>query len=176
MNRFGYDTAPSSDLDIALKVLRNVGFIGPITEAGRTSYQITEKGRHIATGLIYRSSYLEHVFHKALLPIVLIDHVHDEPRVEGSDDWTVNSIRNYFTLLTYIKSIESYRTGDSSVPQCYCIWPLMQKSVLPAIERILGTDFRGKRYQDPANWFVTKVCNRIRSLTTSWANKGILAG
>ena len=181
MEGFGYDIDPTSDLDVALKILRYVGFIMPIAEAGRTSYKITPKGRNVTTGLIYKSTYLEHVFHKSLLPLVLIEQIQDQPRVEGGDaanksinEWAVNSIRNYFILLSYIKSIESYKTGDRSVPEIHRIWPAMRKSVLRTVERILFSDFRGKRYHDPGTWFATRVSDSIAALNAKWVNKGII--
>lgn len=174
MHNFGYDAGPKSDIADALKVLRYVGFIMPTTEAGRTSYQVTTKGRIVVTGLVYKAAYLEHVFHASLLPKLLMRWPQDVPRVEGSGDWAVNSIRNYFTLLCYIRSIEDFRTNDKIVPAKYRVWPTMRVSVFTAVERILRRDWQEKGHQDPGTWFVTRAQGIIDALTGAWQNEGIV--
>jgi hypothetical protein len=124
--KLGYDADGRGALERAVTILRFVGFLNRSDDGGTSSYSISTKGRVVLERLIYQSSYLEHVFHKTLLPSVLIARDKpDTPRADGPDRWTTESIRNYFTLLAYVKFVENNVARGKTVPEKFRIWPGM---------------------------------------------------
>lgn len=172
----GYDVSAHSELERSILILRYVGFLDRFDENGTKYYSITPKGRVVVEHLIYQSSYLEHIYHKTLLPAGLVSQKQDMPRSESHERWTLASIRNYFILLAYIRFVESNPARGKSVPAEFRIWPAMVESVFSAILRILSQDHAAKQDKSPSIWFASIALQDIEELIARWRSDTLLPG
>jgi hypothetical protein len=90
--------------------------------------------------VLFRNIYLEHVFHKTLFPEPLILETKDEPRYVNPARWTLNSIRNVFCFLAYIRFVENNKASGVSVPKEHRIAAKIEQQVWRSTEKILRRD------------------------------------
>jgi hypothetical protein len=174
MIELGYESDANSDLGLAIMILRYAGFLDRLDEGAERRYSCTTKGRVVIEELLFQSSYIEHVYHKTLMPTSLVSRKDDSPRSESHQRWTVNSIRNYFILLTYIHFIENNISRQRSVPGQYRIWAKMRNSVVAAVRRILLQDYQEKRTRSPSTWFASMVLQEISEVVARWRKEGLI--
>jgi len=175
MTEFGYDLGLGSDIGLAIMILRYAGFLNRFDEGREKRFTCTTKGRVVMQRLMFQGSYLEHVYHKTLLPKVLMSAKSDSPRSESHPRWTVASIRNYFTLLTYIRFIENNVSRSKEVPRTYRIYENMRASVVDSIRRIVTQDYLEKRSKGSSAWFATMALQEIQDLLTRWSDDNLIA-
>lgn len=107
------------------------------TPAGNEPFfRTTNRGRLCVKSLIFNLTYIEHIYHKTLLPGPMTFPLRDKPRSEDIRAWSVSSIRNAYIFLTYVKFVEGNKANGHAVPQKFRVLPSMQISVLDAVKRI----------------------------------------
>ncbi|MGB9367603.1 MAG: hypothetical protein WCE79_16470 [Xanthobacteraceae bacterium] len=174
LQNLGYDTSSASGVKYSILVLRHAGFIGRDDNGAERSYSVTPKGRIVLERLLFDNIYLEHVYHKTLFPLSLIGSHHDAPRQESHERWTIASIRNYFTLLTYVKFIEANVARHKRVPESFLIANKMGKAIEEAVTRILIQDYLSKQRQNPSTWFLTSALEAMEAQVTHWRSEGLV--
>lgn len=172
---FGYSITDDENRNVVtLGILLNGGFIDMHTEGRRIVFSATRKARATVNRLIEQQAYLEHVFHKTLLPDQLVSHTLDAARSANLDSWIVASIRNSFILLCYIGFVEGNKAGNKQVPKQHQVFSRIQSSLKASLERILRQDHIEKRNSPPDAWLVSKVQHEINNTVVNWLSAGIL--
>ncbi len=179
---FGYQP---SDLPSLLRFLLKTNFIEAHISRADMTFSVylsaTTRGRLCVSSLLKNLSYLEHVFHKTLLPEVLIEKIEDDPRDSNSLLWAARSIRNAFILLCYFNHIEKNPASGVVVPQRYRLYESVQSSIVKSLERMTrpGASPQGalessKQAQNDASWICSTAVEEIRNITGHWKKRGLL--
>lgn len=134
---FGYRV---DDFSRLIKFMMKTDLLVADYQPGRDDYPLylkaTPRGRLCIESLLGNLAYLEHVFHRTLLPNVLHKSVNDVPRSKDLFRWVSQSIRNAYILLCYIKYVEDNPASGVSVPHSMRITTDIQKRVLESFRRM----------------------------------------
>jgi hypothetical protein len=130
-------------------------------------FRTTNRGRLCVKSLIFNLTYIEHIYHKTLLPGPMTFPLKDRPRSEDIRAWTVASIRNAYIFLTYVKFVEGNRANGHSVPQKFRVLPSMEASVLDAVKRIT----LGEAGSDIA----AAAMDEIKAISALWAKRRLVS-
>lgn len=140
----------------------------------------TPKGRLCVDSLLSNLVYLEHVFHRTLLPDVLHKTVSDVPRSRDLFRWITQSIRNAYIILCYINYIERNAANGVTVIPEFRITPEIQKRVLESFRRMTQRTMLPPSHDDnePSNTLdMEAVCEAswelIQDTIAAWKADGI---
>ena len=135
--RFGYEVPDFSKL---IKFMMKTDLIVADYHPGRNEdllyLKATPRGRLCIDSLLSNLAYLEHVFHRTLLPEILHKTVTDVPRSNDLFRWITQSIRNAYILLCYIKYVEDNPANGVAVANELKITPEIQTRVLESFRRM----------------------------------------
>lgn len=136
---FGY-SIPLSDISMSLNFMLKTNLLSATIEkeAGHVSSRLrtTNRGLLCLKALIFNLSYIEHIFHKTLLPESLVKTVRDMPRNSDLAGWVTGSIRNAYIFLAYVSFVEDHRASGRAVPLKYRISDQMRRGIAAAVDRI----------------------------------------
>jgi hypothetical protein len=171
---FGYRFEDSEAFSDVIFILLKGGLIRMDRLSGETVIQRTDRAGVLINTILFRNVYLEHVFHKTLFPQVLILETKDEPRYVNPARWTLNSIRNVFCFLAYIRFVENNRANDVSVPDEYRIAPKIEELVWRSTEKILRRDHFVNRSHSTDGGLAAKALGEINETLGTWRARGVL--
>lgn len=147
-----------------IKLLRTQMIAARISD-GKVLFSATAKGEFVANYLFCNMVYLEHVFHQALFPTVMVRNISDWRRDAGVSEWVARSIRNSFVLLAYVKFVEarSVKLADR-----LRVFETCRVQVLATLHRILS---EGSEDADLGR----KAIRLIDNTLSNWERSGILS-
>jgi hypothetical protein len=138
--KFGY---AASNIKTTIQFLLKTNCLYAVIETqeghSRVVLRATNRALLCIKALIFNLSYLEHIFHKTLLPECLIRDIKDRPRSADVTGWVAASVRNAFILVSYVNFVENHRAGGKEVPAEFRIAEKMRKGINSAIERMTSS-------------------------------------
>jgi hypothetical protein len=173
-NTFGYRFQSDADFRDVIFILLKGGFIRLNILGGQLVVQRTDRASILLERLVYKNIYLEHVFHRTLFPRVFLSQSRDSPRYSDALGWPLNSIRNVFCFLTYIRFVEDNRANDVSVPQEFRIAQKIETSLWESIDRILHRNYSENRDRSPDSWLVNRALTEVKEMIALWKRNGLV--
>ena len=159
--RFGF---VSSRLDITLGMLTMVGLVSCESRADTPRYFIEPMGKSLLDSLGNQLVYIEHVFHKTLLPVSLCAHAVDTTRPKGVDDWTYASIVNAYLFLAAVREVTRETEEVMGAEADDRTFDLLLNSISRSIRRVAGADARTMRVDSPVVRAIREIDNINRSM------------
>jgi hypothetical protein len=159
--RFGYTSSDGYLCERPLRILLKGGMLEVDLIDGAAGYRRTKKGTLILQKLMMQLNYIEHIFHRTLLPSALAVSRRDVTRAKDADQWALQSIRN-------VRFVEDNKAGGVSVQSEHRIVPVILNSVKKSVDKMLVRDFLGRRFRDPGSWLVFRALDEIRKTKEDW--------
>ena len=170
---FGYSAQGFKE---TLNILLRSDFLGAIPFGNGLKFSSTFKGRFVSDFLCKQMSYVEHVFHQTYYPGDLLPNVDDRHREADIGEWTIQSIRNCFVHLTYLKWVENNPARGRHVPDVYRIYNQSQKRIRNTVERILEDQIRDNATLSGKEGHPTRrVLGEIEDCMSTWRRNGVVA-
>lgn len=180
-HEFGFVVA---DLKLLVRFLQKTDFLTSRVSRGARiefRYSATARGKLCVGSMINNLSYVEHVFHRTLLPKALVKLVDDLPRNEDPLRWAAHSIRNAFILLAYFKALESNPAKGVAASARHRLFEKLQKNLIASLKRItqpgaaaLGSRERRGQTQREAAWICETAVEQIEAVLRDWGAKKLL--
>jgi len=173
-----------SDLKLLVRFLQKTDFL--TSEVYRNPkvqfrYSATARGKLCVGSLINNLSYVEHVFHRTLMPEALVELVDDQPRNENSLRGAAHSVRNAFILLAYFKALEANPAKGVAAADQYRLFEKLQKNLVKSLVRMtrpgavaLGALERRGQTQRDAAWICETAVEQIEAVLRDWGEKNLL--
>lgn len=173
------------ELQLLLRFLLKTDFIAARVQKRRHGvefrFSATARGRLCVASLISNLSYVEHVFHRTLLPEVLTHCVNDLPRYQHTLQWAAHSVRNAFILLAYFRALEEHRANGKAVPSQFHLFPELKKKLLRSLERMTrpgappqGALEQSNQSQVDAAWICKTAVNEIEAVLRDWEDRDLI--
>lgn len=179
LRRLGYSSQALTHLDEVLMVLHYGGYVreqlhdddaGVAKPVLQRDYSVTERGHFVVADMLQNTGYLEHVFHKTLFPKIILPPFATTPREENVTVWSVNSIVNYFVLLSYVRYLES--NIDGAVAADVRLFPRMLAAISKSVENIVRDEERSSFGGESR--IGKEAYSRISALIEIWRERGVL--
>lgn|GEM_PF-2987796 len=173
-----------SDLKLLVRFLQKTDFL--TSEVYRNPkiqfrYSATARGKLCVGSLINNLSYVEHVFHRTLIPKAIVELVDDLPRNENSLRWAAYSVRNAFILLAYFKALEMNPAKGVAASVQYRLFVKLQNNLMKSLVRMtrpgagaLGSLERKGQTQRDAAWICETAVEQIEAVMRDWGKKNLL--
>jgi len=175
LQRFGYS---SPELSLTLTMMIRTQLLRVEWGTDDTIFlRATDRGLLVVNCLSRTMAYMEHVFHRTLLPVKLVESINDPARSHPIDAWTAASIRNVFVFLTYLKHVENNKARGKSVPPRFRIFDKTHQAVMRSIGRMLAAP-PAREGDGVRRWredVAADARKKISSLLYNWERQGILA-
>ncbi len=174
LREFGYVGLQRFELDDAFVTLLHAGFLMPHYRNREMSYTMMPKGSAVAKGLIFSSVYWEHIFYSTLVPDSMLDDKVDRARGDSLDDWIQHSIRNYLTLLTYFRFVETHTVDGASVPDHFRIAERVGDSLWRSVNGMIHREYKRDRSEQPFKWLANRAFDDAHTMIAHWRSAGIV--
>jgi hypothetical protein len=180
LKQFGYSGSSLVHVEEALTLLRYGGFVRERfnfgdaaidVEFGNRVYSITPKGQFSVRVMIFNTGYLEHCFHRTLLPKKILPSLRNIPREDSILQWSKNSITNYFVVLSYLRYVES-NTPDAVLKE-YSLYEPMRLAICRSVEHMCRAPQRRTMGSD--DQIPQLALAEIKRLLELWAQNDVLA-
>ncbi|MEO3416151.1 hypothetical protein AAFO92_15980 [Roseovarius sp. CAU 1744] len=182
LHEFGYVV---SDLRFMIRFLQKTDFLTSRVHRNSSGvefrYSATARGKLCVNSLISNLSYVEHVFHRTLIPEILVNLVDDIPREENTRQWAAFSARNAFILLAYFKALEANPANDVPAAEKYRLYTKLQTNLHKSLERMTrpgappqGALEQSEQIQSDAVWICETAVKEIEAVLQDWRAKGLI--
>jgi hypothetical protein len=187
LDDLGYDSGMDHSIEATRAILLHSSLLRFEFDSNNnenSTFETTNRGLYALETLMFDLTYLEHVFHRTIVPKKLHqDIVHDRPRSVSALNWARSSIRNSFILLSYINFVETSCPPNVSIGDELAITDRLRRSVLGSLERILSDNFRrerqeaiqNSRQQNEDDWLVSFALKDIEDVKRCWLDEGVVS-